>query len=166
MQLKTVRTDSLKPHESNPNTHPVEQLQKLQSSLEQFDQVKNIVVWQGRVIAGCGLLEAAKKQNRSEIEVQDVSDWPEEKAIKYMIADNRLAEIAIMDDEVLASLLREFDCPLDVPGIDQKMLDALFDGNLGKIETLENSSDGKETDNEGKIKSVFCPKCGFEYEIK
>lgn len=125
MQLKTIKIAELKPHKSNPNRHPQEQLQELQSSLDQFDQVKNIVVWQGQVIAGCGLLEAAKKQGRTDIEVQDVSDWPEEKAIKFMIADNRLAEIAIMDDEALAKLLRGFDDPLDVPGIDESFLDEL-----------------------------------------
>lgn len=74
MKLKTVKTIDLKPHSQNPNRHPQEQLQELQSSLEQFDQVKNIVVWHGQVIAGCGLLETAKKQGRTEIEVQDVSD--------------------------------------------------------------------------------------------
>lgn len=132
MELKTVNTSDLKPHSKNPNTHPQEQLNELQSSLEQFDQVKNIVVWQGQVIAGCGLLEAAKKQGRKEIEIQDVSDWPENKAIKYMIADNRLSEIAIMDDDVLIDLLRDIGDPLDVPGIDEAFLDELgFENETG-----------------------------------
>jgi DNA modification methylase len=132
MKLKTVNISDLKPRKSNPNTHPIEQLNELQNSLEQFDQVKNIVVWQDKVIAGCGLLEAAKKQGRSQIEVQDVSDWPEEKAIKFMIADNRLAEIAIMDDDILAGLLKDLGDPFDVPGIDEAFLDELgFEDEAG-----------------------------------
>lgn len=125
MQLKTIKISDLKEHEKNPNRHPAEQLTELRNSLDQFDQVKNIVVWQGQVIAGNGLLEAAKYQNRETIEVQDVSDWPEEKAIKFMISDNRLAEMAIMDDDLLSGLLLDFDEPLDIPGIDQKLLDEL-----------------------------------------
>lgn len=144
MKLKTVKTSSLKPHKSNPNRHPQEQLQELQSSLDQFDQVKNIVVWRGQVIAGCGLLEAAKKQNRAEIEVQDVSDWPEEKAIKFMIADNRLAEIAIMDDEALANLLREFDEPLDVPGIDESFLETIFESETPDKISIDDNADTDE----------------------
>lgn len=125
MELKTVKISDLKQHPKNPNTHPQEQITELQDSLEQFDQVKNIVVWQGQVIAGNGLLMAAKKQGRAKIEVQDVSDWPEEKAISFMISDNRLAELAIMDDDLLSDLLKDFDDPLDIPGIDENFLDEL-----------------------------------------
>lgn len=140
MNLKTIKTSELKPHPQNCNNHPVEQLNELQSSLDQFDQVKNIVVWQNQVIAGCGLLEAAKKQGREEIEVQDVSDWPEDKALKFMIADNRLAEIAIMDDDKLAEVLKIFDDPLDIPGIDEAFLDSLdIELNPGEDEEKEKS---------------------------
>jgi len=125
MELKTVKISSLKSHSKNPNKHPQNQLAELKNSLDQFDQIKNIVVWQNKVIAGNGLLEAAKSQNRETIEVQDVSDWPEEKAIKFMISDNRLADMAIMDDDLLSGLLLDFDEPLDIPGIDQDFLDSL-----------------------------------------
>jgi len=125
MKLKTVKAADLKPHPSNPNLHPAEQLQELQSSLDQFDQVKNIVVWKNKVIAGCGLLAAAKAQGRVEIEASDVSDWDEEKAIKLMISDNRLAELAIMDDNLLTGLIKEFDEPLDIPGVNEEFLELL-----------------------------------------
>lgn len=125
MKIKTVEISKLKSHPDNPNQHPVEQINELQDSLKQFDQVKNIVVWQGQVIAGNGLLMAAKKQGRDAIKVQDVLDWPEEKAISYMIADNRLPELAIMDDDLLSGLLADFDEPLDIPGIDEDFLNDL-----------------------------------------
>lgn len=141
MQLKTVKISDLKSHSKNPNKHPAEQLTELRNSLDQFDQVKNIVVWQGQVIAGNGLLEAAKSQNREAIEVQDVSDWPEEKAIKFMISDNRLAEMAIMDNDLLSGLLLDFDEHLDIPGINQDFLDGLDLGDgLG-------GEGGKDPDN-------------------
>jgi site-specific DNA-methyltransferase (adenine-specific) len=125
MELKTVKISSLKSHSKNPNKHPQNQLAELKNSLDQFDQIKNIVVWQNKVIAGNGLWQAAKSQNRETIEIQDVSDWPEEKAIKFMISDNRLADMAIMDDDLLSGLLLDFDEPLDIPGIDEDFLDSL-----------------------------------------
>lgn len=126
MKLQTVKIFDLKFHPKNPNTHPELQVKELQNSLDQFDQVKNIVVWQGLVIAGNGLLEAAKLLNRETIEIQDVSDWPEEKALKFMIADNRIPQLAIMDDDILSGLLTGFDDPLDIPGIDETFLDTLM----------------------------------------
>ena len=137
MQLKTVKIEELKPHPKNPNKHPEEQIKELSNSLDEFDQVKNIVVWQDFVIAGCGLLEAAIKQGHEEIEIKDVSDWPEEKAIKFMISDNRLAAMAIMDNDLLSELLIDFDEPLDIPGIDQKLLDEL--GAATNIDILDST---------------------------
>ena len=156
MKLKTIKTSGLKPHQSNPNQHPQEQLQELQNSLDQFDQVKNIVVWQNQVIAGCGLLEAAKKQGREEIEVQDVSDWPEKKAISFMIADNRLAEIAVMDDDLMVDLLKSFDDPLDIPGVDEVFLESL------NFESLEEEPKEKEIDENIETEHE-CPKCGYKF---
>lgn len=129
MKLKTTKISDLTPHSKNANRHPEEQLTELESSLEQFEQVKNIVAWNGKVIAGCGLLEAAKRQGKDVIEVQDVSHWPEKKALAYMIADNRLPELAIMDDDLLSGLLSDFDEPLDIPGVDENFLDELDFGD-------------------------------------
>jgi len=143
LKIQKVKIANLKSHPKNPNQHPQKQLGELQSSLKEFDQVKNIVVWKGFVIAGNGLLIAAEKQGRDEIEIQDVSDWSEEKAIKFMIADNRLPELGIMNDETLAEMLKGFDDPLDIPGIDEKFLDELM-GNI-PIETL--SSGESDNDN-------------------
>ena len=158
MKVTRVKISNLKSHPENPNTHPDNQLKELQNSLDQFEQVKNIVVWQGKVIAGNGLMEAARLQNRTEIEVQDVSDWPEEKAISFMIADNRLPELAIIDDDLLAGLMEGIDEPLEIPGIDDKFYNSLFDENLGQIKTGNDNSNDND-------KITSCPKCGFEYEI-
>ena len=142
MKIQTVKITDLKFHPKNPNTHPELQVKELQNSLDQFDQVKNIVVWQGLVIAGNGLLEAAKLQNRETIEIQDVSDWPEEKAIKFMIADNRIPQLAVMDDDILSGLLTDFDEPLDIPGVDENFLDRLDLGidDVDKEDTIEKRS--------------------------
>lgn len=134
MKVTKMKISDLRSHPENPNTHPENQLKELQNSLDQFEQVKNIVIWQGKVIAGNGLMEAAKLQNRTEIEVQDVSDWPEEKAISFMIADNRLQELAIMDNDILSGLITNIDEPLNIPGIDE---DLLSDLNLSHDEEEE-----------------------------
>ena len=102
------------------------------------------------------MLEAAKKQGREEIEVQDVSDWPEKKAISFMIADNRLAEIAVMDDDLMVDLLKSFDDPLDIPGVDEVFLESL------NFESLEEEPKEKEIDENIETEHE-CPKCGYKF---
>jgi len=179
MKIQTVKTSSLKPHPKNPNRHPQEQLVELQKSLDQFDQVKNIVVWKGLVIAGNGLLVAAIKQGRKKIEIQDVSDWSEEKAIKFMIADNRLPELGVMDDDMLSEMLRELKDPLDIPGIDEDFMDSLIvspdkieqidsDNNniIIRLEIIPHTWAKHSEDILNKIKEMAAQYKGFKSQVK
>ena len=149
MEIKKTKTSSLKHHPQNPNDHSDNQITELVNSLGEFEQVKNIVVWQGQVIAGNGLLMAAKKSGLSEIEVQDVSDWSEQKAISFMVADNQLARMGQINNEVMADLIKGFDDPTKIPGIDEDFL-AEFD----LTETGENSEADME-DTEDQIETLI-----------
>jgi len=135
MEKKIIKISELKPHPQNPNTHSEMQIKELQDSLDQFDQVKNIVVWQSHIIAGHGLVEAAKKEGLENLEAVDVSEWDAQKAIKFMVADNQLASLGVIDDEILQGILQEVDNPIEIPGIDQDFLDKLF--NEDSIEILD-----------------------------
>lgn len=158
MNLKTYKITDLKCHPKNYNTHPETQILELSNSLDLFDQVKNIVVWQGKVIAGNGLYLAAQKKKMKTIEVQDVSDWPEEKAIKFMVADNRLSELGIIDTDVLSGLLAEMDDPFETPGIDEAFFESLdcdaglFD--IGHSDEKTNTT-GKRINTKKKMTAVM-----------
>lgn len=145
MKIQKVKITTLKSHPKNPNQHPQEQILELENSIEQFDQVKNIVVWKNQVIAGNGFLIAAKKCGLKEIEICDISEWPEEKAISFMIADNRLSELAIMNNNILIDLLKDLGDPISVPGIDRDFLN-----NLG----LGNKIDSDKKSNESEVETL------------
>lgn len=136
MKIQKVKIVTLKSHPKNPNQHPQEQIVELENSIKQFDQVKNIVVWRKQVIAGNGLLIAAKKRGLKEIEICDISEWPEEKAISFMVADNRLADIAIMDYNLLTELLKDLGDPIDIPGVDERFLDEFDFGDKLKNKNI------------------------------
>jgi len=123
-QIKTKIAD-IKPHPKNPNTHSGYQVGELSNSLDVFDQVKNIVTWNGYILAGHGLVEAANKKGKKELYAVDVSDWDEEKALSFMAADNRLAELGFIDDNALSGLLNGLKNPLNTPGVDADFLDEL-----------------------------------------
>jgi len=125
MNLKTVTIADLTPHPDNPNTHPTKQIDALAESLDEFTQVKNVVVWQGRILAGHGLVEAAVKSGRLTLDAVDVSDWDEAKATSFMLADIRTPGMAIVDDQILVETLRAIGKPLDIPGFDEDFLAGL-----------------------------------------
>lgn len=125
MNLKTVTIADLKDHPNNPNTHPDKQIDALVESLDRFDQVKNIVIWQGYILAGHALRASALKKGLPTLEAVDVSHWSEGEATAFMLADIRLPDMAFIDDEVMAEALRAIDEPLDIPGFDEDFLEGL-----------------------------------------
>ncbi len=125
MNLKTVTIADLTPHPDNPNTHPDKQIDALADSLTKFTQVKNVVIWNDRIIAGHGVIEAAKKAGILTLEAQDISHWSEDKATEFMLADIRLPDMGIYDEAAMAEALRHIDEPLDIPGFDEDFLAGL-----------------------------------------
>lgn len=125
MNLKTVTVADLKPHPDNPNTHPPKQIDELAKSLTKFTQIKNVVIWNDRIIAGHGVIEAAKKAGILTLEAQDISHWPEERATEFMLADIRLPDMGFFDEAAMVEALRHIDEPLDIPGFDEEFLKGL-----------------------------------------
>jgi ParB-like chromosome segregation protein Spo0J len=125
MNLKTVNPTKLNPHPDNPNQHPEAQIDALGDSLDKFDQVKNIVVWNDTIIAGHAFVQAAIRAGRETLQAHDVSHLSYEQATALMLADIRLPDMAFVDDEVMAEALRAIEQPLDIPGFDEDFLEGL-----------------------------------------
>lgn len=136
MQTIEIALADYKPHPQNPNTHPGPQLDALSDSLEQFEQVKNIVVWRGHFLAGHGLAAAATRRGLTTLAAVDVSEWEEARAVAFMLADNRLPDMAIMDETALIDLLASIDAPLEIPGFDEEFLKSL---DFGTDEPLKDA---------------------------
>lgn len=127
MKTKTIKIKDYNPHPANPNTHPKNQVEELGESLDRFGQFKNIVVWNSFILAGHGLVSAAKKKGLSTIDAVDVSHLSEDDAKALMVADNRLPELAAMDDEALKIVLDSIEIPTDIPGIDEEFLNSILE---------------------------------------
>ena len=122
MKIETVEIDKLKPFERNPKKHPESQLKKLEKSISEFGWTNPILATKdGMVVAGHARLEAAKRLNIGKVPVIYL-DMPYEKAIAYVIADNRLAELAETDTAQLSALLGELsvlpDFDIELTGFD------------------------------------------------
>lgn len=109
MKIESVSTEFLKFDERNARSHSDANLAAIAGSLQQFGQRKPIVVnGDNVVIAGNGTLEAARMLGMKELAVVRVpADWTDEQAMAFALADNRTAELADWNQEVLASQLLE-----------------------------------------------------------
>jgi ParB family transcriptional regulator, chromosome partitioning protein len=103
MKIETRAIDSLRPDSRNARKHGARNLATIRASLEQFGQRRAAVVRSdGTVLAGNGMLEAARSLGWSELSVTVVPDeWSEEQARAYALADNRTGELAEWDLTVL-----------------------------------------------------------------
>lgn len=100
--MKLVPIQELVPYVNNARTHSPAQITKLRSSLREFGFVNPIIVDRNySVIAGHGRLIAAKEEGFSEVPCVFVDYLTEAQKKAYIIADNRYAEDAGWDEELL-----------------------------------------------------------------
>jgi len=120
LSVSVVATEVLVLDPRNARTHGRRNLEAIQASLSQFGQRRPLVVTgEMMVVAGNGTLEAARALGWTEIAVTVVpSEWSAEQARAYALADNRTAELASWDEDVLLETLTE----LDLAGWDMDVL--------------------------------------------
>jgi ParB family chromosome partitioning protein len=97
-----LRIADLVPDPANARKHPKRNIESIAHSLRLFGQRKPIVVQKSGMIvrAGNATLEAAKAIGWEEIAAV-VVDEQDATAVQYAIADNRTAELADWDEDVL-----------------------------------------------------------------
>ena len=120
MKIETRPIDSLRPDSRNARKHGKKNLETIKASLAQFGQRRAAVVRSdGTVLAGNGMLDAARSLGWTELSVTVVPDeWSDEEARAYALADNRTGELAEWDVAVLDEHLVE----LEVAGLDIEAL--------------------------------------------
>ena len=132
---------SLKANVRNARLHTASQITKLQKSIKAFGFTAPIIIGSDdEILAGHARLEAARAAGLIEVPTISLAHLKPEEQRAYMIADNRLAELATWDDRVLKFELAELaefqlDFTLDDIGFDTSDLNRiLFTDEGGKIE--------------------------------
>src|SRR5438105_8004337 len=132
--------DQLKPDPPNPRRHERKQIRKIADSIETFGfNVPILVDADLKVIAGHGRLLACRLLGRTEVPTISLEHLSEAQARAFMIAENRLTEIASWEDRLLGEQLRELSelnlvFSLDVTGFDMGDIDLLIEGASGILE--------------------------------
>lgn len=136
MRIETWSIDRLQPYENNPRINDGA-VESVAQSITEFGFRQPIVVDdQGIVIIGHTRLKAAKQLGLSEVPVHVASGLSAEKVKALRLADNKTAELADWNMELLPielAELQEMDFDLNMLGFDQDELAKLLnpDGESG-----------------------------------
>lgn len=109
LEVKLVQIDDLQLDPNNARRHSSKNIDAIANSLKMFGQRKPVVITKDNVVvAGNGTLEAAKSIGWKGLHCVTVpDDWDNDTIQAYALADNRTAELATWDSEVLLGQLRE-----------------------------------------------------------
>lgn len=164
MKVKKMKLDEIKPYWKNPRQHTEANLKAIRESIKKFGYVAPIIVdKEGVIIAGHGRYEALKELGYEEVDVIEV-DLPPEKAKEYRIADNRIAEMAEWDIDMLLSEIREIG--------ESDFMEMLFPTFTDfSIEPSSGGSDlpdltPKEKEEDDIYIEIKCPKCGEKFQVR
>jgi len=129
-QILLQPVSALKPYAGNARKHTKSQIAKLATAIEEFGFVAPILVdAAGGILAGHARLEAAKRLKMPQVPTLRVEHLSDAQKRAYIIADNRLAELAQWDQKLLVKeieVLIDLDFPVEVTGFSTPEIDGLL----------------------------------------
>ena len=142
LQLQYRPVDALIPYCRNARTHSDAQVAQIAASIVEFGWTNPVLVdGDNGVVAGHGRLLAARKLGLANVPVIELAHLSPTQKRAYILADNRIAENAGWDDELLRielAELQESDFDLALTGFDA---DELLDILAGEETTTEGQND-------------------------
>ena len=131
LSITYQNVSELKPYASNARTHSRKQTNQIAASIEEFGFTNPVLVDEdGQIIAGHGRVKAAQQLGLTEIPTVRLGHLtrPQKRALR--LADNRLAENAGWDMEILAVELRDLQAEgfeVVLTGFETPAIDIILD---------------------------------------
>jgi DNA modification methylase len=118
-QPELVQIGALRPNPRNPRTHSKRQIRQIAASIREFGFLSPLIVDEAHmVLAGHGRLEAARLEGFTHVPAVCFDHLTASQKRAYLIADNKIAEQAGWDREILAIELGELTDLLPAEGFD------------------------------------------------
>jgi len=129
MSIVYRAVDQLKPDPANARRHSKKQIRQIAESIKTFGfNVPILIDHDGKVVAGHGRWLACRLLGITEVPTLCLDHLTAAQARAFMIADNRLTEIATWDDRLLAQQFKELsllviDFAIEVTGFEMGEID-------------------------------------------
>ena len=159
MQIVMKKLADLKPYEKNPRKNE-EAVKYVVESIKEFGfKVPIVIDKENVIIAGHTRYKGAKKLDMQEVPCIVADDLTDEQIKAFRLADNKVAEKAEWDFDLLNSELEElFNFDMEALGFNP-VGDLVLDVND------EDFLSDTEITKEKKAKKIKCPHCGEEIEL-
>ena len=162
-KYQQVEIAKLIPYINNARTHSPEQIKQIQASIREFGFTNPVLIDDKfNIIAGHGRVIAAKNEGLEKVPCIFIEHLTEAQKKAYILADNKLAENAGWDMEILKIELEELqdlNFDIDLTGFSGEELADI----LEKPDSLD-LDEQSDKDSSGTL--CHCPKCGFEFEVE
>jgi DNA modification methylase len=130
-KVEYIPVSRLKPYPGNARTHSRKQIQQIAESMKRFGFVNPPLVDDNDVIiAGHGRVAAAKRLDLETVPILRLSHLSAAEKRAYVLADNKLAEQAGWDREILAIELQalvDLDFEVELTGFQMGEIDIILD---------------------------------------
>lgn len=152
---------TLRSHPRNPRTHSKKQIRQIAESIRKFGFLNPVLVdADGNILAGHGRVEAAKLLGMERVRTVRVEGMTKAQKRAYVLADNKLAELAGWDYELVRIELehiKELDLNFDLTltGFDTPELDLLLEGEDNQESGATEPEGVPEPDNSGPPVTVL-----------
>jgi len=151
--LTYLEPSKLAPYSGNARTHSKKQISAIACSIQEFGFTNPILIDDNNtVLAGHGRLEAAKSLGLKTVPTVSITHLTEAQKRAYILADNKLAERAGWNEEILKtelSFLAEIDTSFDITlsGFEMAEIDIV----LGDKQTIDNTLEDDPDDTDAAI---------------
>ncbi len=135
--------EKLKSNRRNARTHSARQIKQIERSIGEFGFNNPVLVDEdGLILAGHGRVEAAKRCGMATVPTVCLDHMSEGQKRAYVLADNRLAELAGWDEETLAIELQELialdpEFEVEITGFSTAEIDLTLESaeaDIGRVE--------------------------------
>ena len=137
-QRKNVAVDKLIPYVNNAKIHSEDQVLRIASSIREFGFLNPVLVdKEYNIIAGHGRVMAAKKLEMETVPCLFVEGLTEAQRKAYILADNKLGELADWDMDLVTSeleMLLDDDFDVDLIGFTEDELQKLLNQDDSEAE--------------------------------
>jgi ParB-like chromosome segregation protein Spo0J len=162
MKIEYWEIEKVKPYDKNPRRND-KAVEAVARSIREFGFRQPIVVDAGGVIVvGHTRYKAALKLGLKTVPVHVAADLTPAQARAYRLADNRTAETADWDVELLPIELGE----LRDEGFDLKLLGFTDKELAERLKEFDTDLDDGQADAEEAADTIRCPKCGHEFPVE
>lgn len=137
-QKKNVPVDKLIPYINNAKVHSEDQVTRIAASIREFGFLNPVIIDKDfNIIAGHGRVMAAKKLELQEVPCLFVEGLTEAQRKAYILADNKLSELADWDMDLVSSeleMLLDEDFDVDLIGFSEDELQKLLNQDDSEAE--------------------------------